>query len=97
MRPRFDGGHHEHFFPCDCGDWHYIGVSVDDEDPDWQYLMVDDAYWPHRWRDRLRAAAKVLRGRPHYHSGVVLDEANTLDLKRVVDALAVRYETREDQ
>lgn len=72
--------HHVHHFPCDCGDWHYLVVEVDDVDADWQYLDIADAYWPRRWRDRLRDAVTVLRGQPHYFRSLVLDEANARDL-----------------
>lgn len=86
MRSRF-AGHHVHHFPCDCADWHHLVVEVDDVDKDWQYLDIADTYWPHSWRDRLRAAGKVLRGKPHYARAVVLDEANVRDLKAVIDSL----------
>lgn len=85
MRPRWGAGHHEHHFPCDCGDWHYLQVSVDEFDPDWRFLEVTDTFTARRWRDRIKAAFTVLRGKTHYHSGVVLDRQNTEDLKAVVD------------
>lgn len=86
-------GHHVHYFPCDCGDWHYLVVEVDD-DPYWQLLDIADEYWPRRWRDRVRAAVTVLRGRPHYARHVALDEANVRDLKAVIDSL---FEPREPE
>lgn len=79
--------HQLHHFPCSCNDWHYIKVMVDGDDVSWRYLEIADAYAPLRWRDRVVAAGKLLRGKPHYHGGILLDEANARDLKVVIDSL----------
>ena len=80
-------GWQEHHFPCDCGDWHYLEVSIDDADPQWRFLTLVDSYVPHRWRDRLKGAWMMLRGAEHCHRGVLLDLANAADLKAVIDKL----------
>lgn len=90
MKTRVEG-HHKHHFPCDCFDWHYLDVSIDDVDETWRYLSVADTYMASRWRDRIRGAWTVLRGKEHCHRGVILDKANTLDLKEVIDELAAKY------
>ncbi len=92
MRPRWWEGLHEHHFPCECGDWHYLHVQVDDTDPEFCLLNIADTWEPVGWRDRLKAAWKMLRGQTHYAAGVLLNEPNVRDLKAVVDALHERYE-----
>ncbi|HVA10532.1 MAG TPA: hypothetical protein VNG12_27790, partial [Acidimicrobiales bacterium] len=94
MRDRWGADHHEHHFPCDCGDWHYLDVSTDEHDPDWQYLEIADTFWPTRWRDRIKAALTVLRAKPHHARALLLNRENVRDLKEVIDALAARYEAR---
>ena len=88
--------HHEHHFPCDCGDWHYLDVSVDDVDETWRFLSVADTYWPHRYRDRIKAAFTLLRGKSHCHNGVLLDLANATDVKAVIDAVVNPVKPQND-
>ena len=89
MKTRIEG-HQDHHFPCDCGDWHYLDVSIDDVDESWRFLSLADSYLAHRWRDRIRASWTILRGKEHCHRGVLLDLANATDLKAVLDELVNR-------
>lgn len=84
MRSRGDTTH-EHHFPCDCGDWHYLSVSLDEVDSKWRFLEIADTYYPLRWRDRFKAAWKVLNGEQHCVSGVLLNKQNAEDLKEVCE------------
>lgn len=84
MNSRFEG-HEEHHFPCDCGDWHYLEVTWDDEDSEWRYLSVADSYHFHKWKDRIKAVFDILRGKVHYHSGILLTGENLRELKEVIN------------
>lgn len=83
LTPKFDS-HHQYIWKCDCWDWHYIEVDWDDEDETWRYLSIADTYWPHRIRDRIRAAITVLRGEPHHHTGIILSDKDVADLIAVL-------------
>ena len=86
MRSRHEGIH-EHHFPCDCAAWHYIEVRIDDSEPRFCLLDIADVTHPKRWRDRLKAATDAIRGKQHYHRGILLDEQNATDLRRVLNEL----------
>ena len=77
----------EHWFPCDCGDWHFLQVSIDKDEPQWRWLVLADAYIARRWRDRLKGIWMLVRGKEHSHRGVILNQENVTDLKSVIDAL----------
>lgn len=76
--------HHKYLFQCDCSDTHYIEVTWDDQDADWRYLTLTDTYSAWRLRDRLQAMWTVFRRKPHYHSGILLDQENTDALYKVL-------------
>lgn len=83
LRSKFED-HHEYIWKCDCGDWHYLEMCWDDQDPTWRSLELVDTYHAHRIRDRIKAAITILRGKPHYHSGIVLDEQTVADIIAVL-------------
>jgi hypothetical protein len=78
-------GHETYWFPCSCHDWHYLEVDWDDEDEQWRALNIADTYWPRSWRDRLQAAFKMLRNKPHYHTGVLLTNEHLEELRTVLN------------
>lgn len=84
MPSKFDN-HYKYIFPCDCGDYHSIEVEWDDADADWRFLSIADMYRARRLRDRIKAAFTVLRGKLHYHSGVLLTEEAVNGLRTVLD------------
>ncbi len=73
-------GHHEYIWPCDCGDSHFIQITWDDQDSEWRFLEITETYHARTLWNRVKTALTVLRRKPHYHSGVVLDEANTKEI-----------------
>lgn len=75
---------HKYIWRCDCADWHYLELEWDDEDPTWRFLELADTYWPHNFRDRLKAAWRVLRKQPHYARGILLDEPTIKDILEVL-------------
>lgn len=80
---KFDD-HHEYIWKCECADWHYLQIGWDDKDVQWRWLEVTDTWHPTGWWERIRVAAKLLRGKPHFHGGIMLDEANVNDLLAVL-------------
>lgn len=76
LLPKKRDGHYEHIWRCDCMDSHFVTLSWDDEDPQFRYLSLVDAWQGRRLGERIKGAWKILRGRYHTGAEVLLtDEA----------------------
>lgn len=73
-----------YIWPCECSSYHYLTIDWDDADPTWRLLEISDTYHPTRWRDRIAAAWKMLRGQEHWPVSVLLDDANVADIMMVL-------------
>lgn len=56
------GSHEEFIIQCDTGDGDYLRATWDEFDPEWRYLWIE-ATVDNRWRSRIKAAWRNLRGR----------------------------------
>lgn len=81
---QWDDDHYDYIWSCDCSDIHYLTMTWDDEDPDWRFLSIADAWSGKRFRHRLRGAWTLLRG--HYHSGadIVLTDKTIAEVLEVL-------------
>ena len=81
-------------FPCDCGSAEYLhiswwddGINDNDESIMEGYLEVVPAIWAPNWRDRLKAIAKIIAGRPFYHGGIILNPETVVQLRETLGQL----------
>ena len=73
---------------CDCGaDCITVDFSFG---PDEDGYIVFSSFWyqGRRWRDRLRGAWEILRGKEHYFSEIILRPDQVEEMKEYIGELA---------
>lgn len=83
LRSKLDN-HHEHIWQCECSDIHYVTLAWDDKDPTWRYLSLVDGWQGRTFRERVKGASKLLRGRYHVGAEILLDEATVAEVLKVL-------------
>jgi hypothetical protein len=67
-------------FPCDCANGDYLRITWEDDDPEYRYLWIESAYQRHKFRSRVAGAWRVLTGKPHSSTEVLLSEKTVVAL-----------------
>lgn len=89
-------------FPCDANDNDFLSIQwwtengvLDPNDPH-PFLEIIPSIWAGGWWDRIKAAGKILSGRPHYNGGIILTEDTVERLRETLDEIEILRERGEN-
>src|SRR5258708_37189058 len=92
----------EHFWRCDCGDGHFLAVTIwpSEDDPNAVdvegYLNVEGNFWT-TWRNRFAMAWNVIaKGHAHSRVGLVFDPPKAREVAAVLAAYAARCDAERN-
>lgn len=80
----------KYLYPCDCRETEFLYISWwDDESGEdrFAFLEVIPAVWTPSYWERIKAAAKIIAGQPHYHGGILLNPETVERLRETLDEI----------